>query len=159
VGAAGNGAAGAAGNGAAGAGAAGNGAAGAGAAGNGADGGAAGAAGNGAAGSGAAGADAGAAGSGGGDAGLPACGVTSDNGPALAAADYCTLYLFNCTGVAGVTIPAAYSTMEKCVEAYTSASTAQKGCRSHHLCNALLKDMATRVTHCPHVVGEGGYCQ
>jgi hypothetical protein len=135
-----------------------------GAAGNGSGGaagnGAGGAAGNGAAGAGAAGADGGAAGtSGGGDAGLPACGVTSDTGPALAAADFCTLYLFNCSGVAGVTIPDAYSTQEKCVAAYSAATTAQKGCRSHHLCNALLKDTATRVTHCPHAVGEGGYCQ
>jgi hypothetical protein len=125
------------------------------------------AAGNGAAGAGAAGADGGAGGSGGAagssggvvDAGLPACNVTSDNGPALVAADFCTNYLFNCKGVTGVTIPDAYNTQEKCIAAYAAATTAQKNCRSHHLCNSLLKDTATRMTHCPHVVGEGGYCQ
>jgi hypothetical protein len=130
--------------GAAGTGAAGTGAAGTGAAGTGTDGGAAGAA---------AGHDGGGA-----DAPLPACTTTSDNGPALPVADYCTLYLHNCTGVTGVTIPDAYSTPEKCAEAYTSASTAQKNCRSHHLCNSLNADTATRMTHCPHVVGMGGYC-
>jgi hypothetical protein len=95
---------------------------------------------------------------GGADAALPACNVTSDNGPALSAADLCTLYFHNCQGVAGVTIPDSSNTMEKCVATYMAATTAAQNCRSHHLCASLDKDTATRVTHCPHVVGMGGYC-
>jgi hypothetical protein len=40
-----------------------------------------------------------------------------------------------------------------------AATMTQKNCRSHHLCNAFMKDMATKVTHCPHAVGMGGYCE
>jgi hypothetical protein len=155
--------AGTAGAGTAGAGTAGAGTAGAGTGGAGTAG--AGTAGAGGAGTAGAGSDGGTAGTSGGndgggaDVALPACTVATDNGPALSASDFCTDYLANCKGVTGVTIPEAYNTFEKCLTAYMAATTTQKNCRSHHLCNAFMKDMDTKVMHCPHAVGMAGYCQ
>jgi hypothetical protein len=37
-----------------------------------------------------------------------------------------------------------------------AAVTTQAHCRSYHLCNASMPNMA--ATHCPHATGMGGFC-
>ena len=98
---------------------------------------------------------------GGGGSGVPACTTTDPAPPStaqLTPANFCAIFLDECTGATNFTIPAGYTTQAMCETSFTALTATQKACRSYHLCNAASMSGAAKGTHCGHAVGMGS-CQ
>jgi hypothetical protein len=96
-------------------------------------------------------------GSDGSDGTVPACTSATADSPAMAAADFCAIFLDTCSGVADFTIPAGFTTTQMCTSSYAALSDSLRMCRSYHLCNAI--STGDPMPHCQHAVGIGACFQ
>jgi hypothetical protein len=67
----------------------------------------------------------------------------------VAAATFCAQYMSTCNFAA----TARYTNMQDCMTKYDAAALGVKGCRAHHLCNAVT---TSNLTHCEHAAGLTG---
>jgi poly(3-hydroxybutyrate) depolymerase len=89
-------------------------------------------------------------------AGPTACTSTTANSPAISPHAFCTNLLATCSGLDGLSLPAAYSSEAGCEAAYAARTKSQQQCQSYHLCgNAFGMSVTDRRTHCPHAFGAG----
>jgi hypothetical protein len=77
---------------------------------------------------------------------------TSMTGMAFTPEDFCTVFLADCTTEIIASETTALGTQSACEATYAGWTTAQKECRTDHLCNAAASATAA-MTHCYHAYG------
>ncbi len=82
----------------------------------------------------------------------PASPQRATESPAMAATDFCQLFLQTCNGTNNP--PGGYTTEADCERAYLGLTyETTRECRSYHVCNSAAYDTQNVLLHCRHAVG------